>query len=132
MSVRRNLRLLLGLTVVMFGSLACGSAARRQLVLYPTPTHNATPTNIVVEITTTPVTVLMVITQTPNAAARICVQADVAVNLRPSPSNQNYPIMVIPNGTELNDLGGRNGKWLFVELGDKQGWINQDYVGACQ
>ncbi len=115
--------------------LACGKAGRRELVLYPTVTPNATQTPVVIQITTspipmTPALVIVEVIQTPNFS-RLCVSALVAVYLRPSPNDQNYPITVIPNGTELIDLGGRSGQWMFVELGDKQGWVHGDYVQRC-
>jgi hypothetical protein len=137
MRVRNLLPVALGILVLALGMLACGGTApERELNLYPTEVPNATQTPLVIiwtptpRDTPTPNVVIREITQTPNAE-RLCVNALVAVNLRPSPNDQNYPIMVIPNGTELTDLGSRNGKWIFVQTGDKQGWVNGDYLKGC-
>jgi hypothetical protein len=133
-------RILIAVLVLMLVTLACGGTApRRQLNLYPTPTVDATQTPIYVpvEVEVTKVierTTVVEITPTPvppQAIERMCVSATVAVYLRPSPSDDNYPIMSLPNGAELADLGGRDGAWLFVQYGDAQGWVNGVYLGDC-
>jgi hypothetical protein len=126
---------LLALSVLAVSVLACGGAPRKQLVLYPSPTVEATQTAFVqtvvatkvVQITTTPVPS---ITITP--VRQLCVSADEAVYLRPSASIDNYPIVQLGNGTEVVDLGGRDGDWLFVQVDDKRGWINGKYLSACK
>jgi hypothetical protein len=130
-----RLRILLAVLVLVLVTLACGGQApRRELNLWPTATPNATQTPIIVEVVETQV-ILVEITPTPappQVVEKMCVSATVAVYLRPSPSDDNYPIMSLPNGAELTDLGGRDGSWLFVQYGDKNGWVNGDYVGACR
>jgi hypothetical protein len=131
-----RLRILLAVLVLVLSSLACGGTATRQpLVLYPTNTPDATQTPIFVErevqvTTVVEQTTIVEVTNTPNSG-RLCVSALVAVHLRPSPSDQNYPILALPNGAELTDLGGRDGKWLFAQYGDKTGWVHSDYLGVC-
>jgi len=129
--MKRLTRIAFSVLVLVLATIACRSEVRRELVLYPSPTFIATQTPIVVQVTTTPVFFVVEITSTPGTLSVLCVNAFVAVHLRPSPNDQNYPIMVIPNGTQLVDLGGRSDKWLFVELGDKQGWVHRDYVVGC-
>jgi len=131
MYMSRNSRVALAFFVIALGILACGRQSRKELTLYPTPTPNATQTPVVVQITTTAVFVVVEVSQTPNAA-KLCVNALVAVHLRPTPNDNNYPITVIPDGTQLADLGGRSGKWMFVQLGDRQGWVHGNYVGNCK
>ena len=126
MKGRISLTLMLG---ILLATVACQREGRRELVLYPTPTVVPTQTPFLVQITTTPVMVVIEITHTPTSST-LCVKATVAVYLRPSPSDQNYPITEIQNGERLSDLGGRNGKWMFVEIGDKQGWVHEYYVTA--
>jgi hypothetical protein len=130
-----RLNLLLAVLVLMLVTLACGgqAPARRELNLYPSPTVLATQTPIVVEVVETQV-IVVEITPTPvppQAVERMCVSAAVSVYLRPSPSDDNYPIMSLPNGAELTDLGGRDGSWLFVQYGDAQGWVHQNYISGC-
>jgi hypothetical protein len=62
----------------------------------------------------------------------ICVLADEAVYLRPSVSNEYYPILPLRNGSRLIDLGGRTGRWWFVQYEDKQGWVYGIYLDECQ
>jgi hypothetical protein len=122
--------------VLVLGVLACGQTTPRQLSLYVSATAEIAVSPLVVQVTTTPNATqtpnVVVISATPAALGVFCVNAPVAVHLRPSPNAENYPIMAIPNGTKLLDLGGRSGKWAFVELGDKQGWVNGAYVGDCR
>jgi hypothetical protein len=137
MTVR--LKILWALLVIVF-VVACsreGMPTRRPLNLYPTPTVAATQTPIYMEVEV-PVTqvvekkIVVEVTPTPQATGRLCVSATVAVYLRPSPSDDNYPIMPLPNSSVLTDLGGRDGDWLFVQFSDKTGWVNGSYVGACR
>jgi hypothetical protein len=117
---------------IVLAILACGGAApRRGLNLYPSSTPNATQTPMIVTVESSPSVIVIEVTVTSEPAGKLCVNADVAVHLRPSPNNQNYPITVIANRTELIDLGGRNSKWMFVQIGDNQGWVHGDYVQRC-
>ena len=127
MKGRISLTLMLG---ILLATVACQREGRRELVLYPTPTVVPTQTPFLVQITTTPVMVVIEITHTPTSST-LCVKATVAVYLRPSPSDQNYPITEIPNGAELVDLRGRSDKWIFVEMENNQGWVHEDYVAPC-
>lgn len=121
------------LFALILATLACGRTVPRELNLYPSPTPDVTQTAFVVEITTTPVStytpIVQIVTEEP--AESLCVDAVVAVHLRPSPSNQNYPISVLLNKTVLEDLGGRSGEWVFVKHGEQSGWVHSDYVVAC-
>lgn len=124
------------LVVLALGILACGGQSNVELLRFPTPTTNSpTPLVVVQEITSTPAPTqtpnVIVLTQTPNELGTFCVSALVAVHLRPSPSTENYPVQTIPNGTEVVDLGGRSGNWIFVELGTQRGWVNGDYLTDC-
>jgi hypothetical protein len=125
----------IAIIILLLGVLACGQTTPRQLSLYVSATAEIAVTPLMVQITTTPNVTqtpnVVVISATPAALGVFCVNAPVAVHLRPSPNAENYPIMAIPNGTQVVDLGGRSGDWVFVELGDKQGWVNGDYVGVC-
>jgi hypothetical protein len=130
-----RLKILLAVLALVIATLACGGqpASRRELNLWPTETPNATQTPIFIEVVETQV-IVVEITPTPvppQEVEKMCVSALEAVYLRPSPSDDNYPIKSLPNGAELLDLGGRDGSWLFVEFEDKQGWVNGDYVGRC-
>jgi hypothetical protein len=128
----RKLPIALGILVLALGVLACGGTAPRSgLNLYPSSTPNATQTPMIVTVESTPAVVVIEVTVTSTPIGKLCVNAVVAVHLRPSPSDQNYPIMVLPNRTELVDLGGRSGKWMFVQVGDNQGWVHGDYVQRC-
>lgn len=125
------------------GIIACntGNPEQRDKVfnaLYPSPTSDATQTPViqtvvatkVVQVTTTPVPS---VTSTP--VRQLCVSADEAVNLRPSPSTKNYKITELENGVVVTDLGGRvenvEGVWLFVEVNENRGWINEKYLEDC-
>ena len=131
-----KMRIILAVLVLLIVTLACGGqpAPKRELNLYPTATSAATQTPIVVEVVETQV-IVVEITPTPvppQAVEKMCVSAVEAVYLRPSPSDDNYPITSLPNGVELTDLGGRDGSWLFVQYGDAQGWVNGAYLGDCR
>jgi hypothetical protein len=121
--------------ILVLGVLACGQATPRQLSLYVSATAEIAVSPLVVQITTTADATqtpnVVVVSATPAALGVFCVNAPVAVHLRPSPNADNYPIMAIPDGTRLFDLGGRSDEWMFVELGDKQGWVHEDFVGEC-
>lgn len=128
-------RVILAILALVLASLACATGPTTpRPSLYPSATPEITQTPFIVQVTTTPLDtplpVVVEITTTPSTS-RLCVNALVAVHLRPSPSNENYPVMVLPNGAEVTDLGGRSGKWMFVQYADKQGWIYGDYVGDC-
>lgn len=131
-----NVRIVLAGLVLALVTLACGGTApRTPIVLYPSPTSDATqtPVYLTVPVEVTKVvkeTAIVDVTQTP-LPITLCVRADEAVYLRPSANDQNYPIMALPNGSQLVDLGGRDGVWYFVQHGDKSGWINSNYLTAC-
>jgi hypothetical protein len=123
--------------VLVFASVACGTPAEEwqlrgwtvtphptSLETLPTETPLPTQTPFIVEITNTPL-----LTSVP---VNLCVNAEVAVYLRPSASDENYPIMPLPNDVTLTDLGGRSENWIFVSYEEKQGWVHGDYVGDCQ
>jgi hypothetical protein len=117
--------------VLVLASVSCrtGSKVRRvDLFLSATATFANTPTLVL----PTQTSVIVVVSATPAPSVGKCVIAPEAVHLRPSPSNENYPIMALPNGAQVIDLGGRSDKWMFVQFGDKQGWIHGDFVGECQ
>ena len=121
--------------VIVLAAVSCVQAEPRQLNLYPSATAQPTVSPIVIQITTTPVATqtaqIVVVSATPNTPEFFCVSAATAVHLRPSASAENYPIMVIPNGAEVADLGGRSGDWMFVELADRKGWVHGTYVEEC-
>jgi hypothetical protein len=129
-----RLKIVLAVLAILVVTLACGGQGQQtDRFTFWTPTPNASPTPIVVEVIETQV-ILVEITPTPvppQEVEKMCVRALVAVYLRPSPSNDNYPIMPLPNGAELADLGGRDGNWRFVQYGDAQGWVHGIYVGKC-
>lgn len=131
---------------VLLVSFACrtGDAAARKRAfddLYPSPTSEASQTPLVRVVTTTPLAtqtpLVVVYTTTPVPTAenaRLCVTAVEAVNLRPSPTTENF-IAVLRNGQQIVDLGGRDGSWMFVqvdEAGKKRGWVKTEYVGKCK
>lgn len=117
--------------ILSLAALACGgSATRRTLILYPSPTANASQTPYVVKETAPPLVMTVVVTQT-EISNTLCVSASVAVYLRPSPGGDYYPIVALPNGARVNDLGGRSGSWLFVRYQRYQGWVNGRYLGEC-
>lgn len=103
--------------------------------LRPSPTPAATQTPIVISITEE---VIVQITTTPRPTPkptkqpRLCVSATEAVNLRPSPSDDNYPIVQLKNGDEVTDLGGRTEEWIFVETAKgNRGWVHEKYLTSC-
>jgi len=134
--MRNSGRLWIVALILVVASLACktGSGTNRELNLYPSPTIVATQTARIEQITTTPpattTPIVTVATVTPNATT-FCVSATVAVHLRPSPATTNYPIVALPNGSIVADLGGRSGNWYFVAYGDKQGWVDSNYLEEC-
>src|SRR5687768_8546147 len=84
--------------------LACRTgSSERKLNLYPSPTVEVSQTPVVVQITTTSVytytPIVKVVTETPRPTEKMCVDALVAVHLRPSPNESGYPIMALANGT---------------------------------
>lgn len=80
-------------------------------------------------VTTTPV--VIEVTPTSRPPIHLCVVADEAVYLRPSPSVDNYPITEMVRNSQVVDLGGRSGTWLFVRYGTYDGWVNLRYVKEC-
>lgn len=121
------------ITILALGVLACASTQPRERVnLYPTVEAIPTQTPVIIYVSQTPnptyTPVFVEVTSTPNA---LCVSANETVNLRPSPNTDNYPIVQIPNGAKVKDLGGRNESWYLVEYLDYQGWINSDYLEDC-
>lgn len=127
------MRLIFATLALAVIALACGGTAPRKLNLYPSPTPNPTQTPYVKEVTTTPenTTTPVVIVVTLEPSSHLCVDASVAVHLRPSPSNENYPITVLVNKTVLEDTGSRKENWAFVRYGELSGWVNTKYVIAC-
>lgn len=129
------MRALVALVIGALVLTACRTPERRVVSLYPSPTSNATQTPLVVLVTTTPVltqtAILILVTPTVNNGY-LCVSATEAVYLRPAPSLNGYPITVLKNGTSVLDLGGRSGAWIFVEIGDRRGWVNAKYLEACE
>lgn len=128
-------RVLLAMLILAVAVMACAtSPSTPRPSLYPSPTAEITQTPFVLQITTTPndtpTPLVVVVTETPNGS-RLCVNALVAVYLRPSPNADNYPITDILNGAQLADLGGRSGNWYFVQYGDKQGWVHGDFLSGC-
>lgn len=129
-------RLIVATLLLVVATLACGgngAPETRKLNLYPTETIVATQTPVVIvaEITTTPpatMTPIVIVATVTQNATTFCVDADVAVYLRPSPATTNYPIMPLPNGSIVADLGGRSGNWYFVRYEDMQGWVFSDYL----
>lgn len=130
-----NKRILCALGVLGVALLACGGQAPRKLDLYPSQTALPTQTERVVIWTqtpnATPLPVYVQITNTPNAIF-VCVVAVETVYLRPAPNAQNYPVTALPNGSQLLDMGGRDGNWTFVEYNHQRGWVNSTYIENCQ
>jgi hypothetical protein len=127
--------------ILLFAILACGAPSPREKpVLFPSPTSNATQTPIIYTSTPQP-TYTPLSTQTPEIivviatstlpSTRLCVIADEAVYLRPSASDDGYPITPLLKGSVLTDLGGRNGNWAFVQFDDKTGYANLNWLGEC-
>jgi hypothetical protein len=118
--------------IVVLAILGCRSGSQRTLVLYPSTTSTFANTPTQVLATQTPYIVEVTTTSGPTKEAlAICVTADEAVYLRPSASAENYPILSLPYGSRLKDLGGRIGNWVFVQYHDNQGWVYGDYLGRC-
>lgn len=136
--------LALPISALALSVLACFSsgAERKPLNLYPSPSSEAeavrviTTTPLPTQPTFTPITVVYTSTSVPTPTPTIenywlCVTAQEAVNLRPSPSTENH-IAVLRNGDRVRDLGGRNGSWVYVETGNKRGWVNGKYLKSCR
>ena len=126
-------RILIAILALALVSMACAAgAATPKPSLYPSPTILPTQTPYIVEVTTTPVPTLPpVIVQVTPTPGTYCVASLVSVHMRPSPNEENYPITVLSNGARVIDLGGRTGKWYFVQYGNQQGWVHSDYLGNC-
>lgn len=142
MAMSRRKALALALNVLALAILACGSSvespdrqATLRAALYPSPTPDATQTPVLVEVTKV---VQITVTSQPTAKPsptrqiKLCVTAQEAVHLRPSPDAIGYPIAELKNGSEVTDLKGRKGEWLYVEVEDKRGWVHEKYVEECQ
>jgi hypothetical protein len=141
---KRQKSILIFFLLIVFISLACGRSAgspKSEPFTFWTPTPNSTQTPIIIVHTTTPLptqtpeVIVLIATSTPYTN-RLCVIADQAVYLRPSASDDGYPILPLTKGLELLDLGGREGDWAFVqytnERGEiKQGWSNIHWLGDC-
>ena len=132
----RNKALALFFGVLALSILACRTGnPERRLNLYPSPTSEATQTPVIVEVTTTPApTTYVIVTATavPTVSIQLCVSAEKAVNLRPSPDERGYPILQLRKGDQVTDLGGRDETWIYVQYLDKQGWINKKYLSNCK
>jgi len=139
-------RMVMAVIVLVMATLSCRTGnPERKLVLYPSPTSEATQTPFLVEITTTPVpTTYIVITATAKPTeptvsiqlTELCVSAEKAVNLRPSANDDGYPILQLSKGDKVTDMGGRSEldgtTWMYVQIGKYQGWINSRYLGKCK
>jgi len=120
--------------VLVVATLACGTPAEewelRGWTVTPSLSQPATTTPTLVVATQTPF--IIEVTNTNQPADILCIVAQEAVNLRPSPNITGYPIVALKNGEKVIDLGGRSGTFMFVQIGDKQGWVHGDYVRACR
>jgi hypothetical protein len=124
--------------LMVMAILACGKPAEewqlRGWTVTPSP-FLPTQTPFIVVHTTTPVytytPIVKEVTSTPKPVY-LCVVADVAVHLRPSPSIDNYPITPLSNGTKLMDLGGKREEWIFVQYGELSGWVRSEYTKSCK
>ena len=125
---------LIGLTLIVLANWACISG---ELVVTVTPTAEvwATPESTESVLPTLQPTSTEVLANTLaptlESVGKCVVTVDVAVYLRPSPSEENYPITELANGSELEDLGGKDGDWLFVRFADKEGWVYGKYISGC-
>ena len=123
-------RIVFTVFLLVLATISCRTgSSERSVNLFPSAT--VTFANTITPIVPTQTAVIVVVSATPKPSVGKCVNAIVAVYLRPSPSNENYPIMVLPNSVEVIDLGGRSGKWLFVQYNDKQGWVHSEYLQTC-
>lgn len=130
-------RALVALVVLGLALLACSGMGDLVVTVTPAPTNAPTETELVALVT--PSATPEIPTETPNASptpelvgvSTCTVSANVAVWMRPSPSTENYPIVELPNGTLVEDLGGKSGDWLFLRWEDKEGWVRSGYV-ECQ
>lgn len=135
---RRSCTPVAALLALVVALLACGNPAPewqlRGWTVTPSPFSTSTPIivevekTVVVQITSSPAPTLTV---QPTEEVRLCVNADETVYLRPSAGVNGYPILPLENGTIVLDLGGRDGEWVFVAVGDKRGWINKAYIEDC-
>ena len=117
-------------------TLACGTQTEEWRMRGWTATPSATVSSSD-EAKPTQTPFVVVVTSTPQnptpspEALFLCVVADKAVYLRPSPEATLYPLDPIPSGTQVLDTGTRKGNWVFVQIGDSKGWINMEYLGKC-
>ena len=128
-------RVVMAVAFLVLVSVACRRGETERVNLFPSPTPDATQTPVLVEVTKV---VQITVTQQPTAKPtmtrqiKLCVTAQEAVHLRPSPDTEGHPITVLKNGSEVTDLKGRKGEWLYVEVEDKRGWVHEKYVGQCK
>jgi biopolymer transport protein ExbD len=128
-------RAVMAVVLLVLVSVACRRGETERVNLFPSPTPDATQTPVYVQVTQ-----VVQITVTPQPTAKptmtrqikLCVTAIETVYLRPSASENNYPVTTLTNGVEVVDKGGRDGEWIFVEVGDKQGWVYAEYIKPCQ
>lgn len=113
--------------------LACGTPAEewqmRGWTVTPSPEDStSTP------VTPTQTPFILVVSATPEPTkteVQLCITAQEAVYLRPSPNASYYPIDPLSKGTRVSLTGARDGDWVFVNVDSKSGWIHSDYVGSC-
>jgi hypothetical protein len=137
---RKLLAIVLAGFVIVLANIACSKSAptdRPRLVLEFSPTPTLVPTQPTkVLATQTPIIEIVEITSTPLPTSantsELCVIADEAVYLRPSPSATYYPLDPLPKDSRVIFTGTKDGNWLFVDYGDQSGWINGKYLGNCQ
>ena len=133
--MKNSFRVWIAIVALIVATLACGQPAQEwqlrgwtvtpSITSFPATTE-PTQTPRVVEITTTPKP-----TATETQIIDKCVVASDSAYLRPSATTNNYPIMPLPKGTRVIDLGGRNNGWLFVHVGESDGWVYGEYLGEC-
>lgn len=137
MAKRSGTPMILAILLLVVAHLACGSPAPdyvlRGWTVTPSVVAQPSQTPFVVKETVVVAhqeTVVVVAHVTPTPG-RLCVVAQEAVYLRPSPSTDNHPIVPLLSREEVLDLGGRSGTWIFAQVRDKQGWVQGKYVGEC-
>lgn len=134
---KRSCTLVVALVILVVAQACAGQSTRTPFVFWTStlPPSNATQTPVLVEVTKV---VQITVTSQPTAKPtmtrqiKLCVTAQEAVHLRPSPDTIGYPIAELKNGSEVTDLKGRKGEWLYVEVEDKRGWVHEKYVGQCK
>ena len=123
-------KIMLTVSVLVLAMLACGE------YITPTPTRVVATVSVISSITPRPTsTALATLTETPTAqslAQYLCVTASETVYLRTQPDMAHDAIVSLANGTRVIDTGTHDGDWIFVEYGDKAGWIHSAYLAECQ